>query len=310
MIPMPRCVRLAALAATAALCAAACAADDGAGETSTLTVATAFYPLQYVVQRVGGDAVDVTSLTPPGAEPHDLELAPQDLARLQDADLVVYLSGFQPAVDEAVGQDLGPVVLDTADSADLTLTFTALEEGEAQTDEAGSTDPHFWLDPQRLAAVAGSVQEALAAADPGHAATFERNLATLRADLDELDARLHRGLADCEVTDLVTSHNAFGYLAQRYGLKQVGIAGLSPESEPSPQQLADVAALVERDGVRTIYSETLMSPAIAQTVADETGAQTAVLDPIEGITDSSAGDDYLEIMRANLATLREGQQCR
>lgn len=296
--------RWAALAAVCALGPSACAGADDQ-EPGTLAVTAAFYPLQYVVQRIGGEAVDVSSLTPPGAEPHDLELTPQDLAQLQDAGLVVYLSGFQPAVDEAVGQDLGAAVVDAADSADLDLTYTSLEDAEA-----GGTDPHFWLDPQRLSTVAGAVEQAMAEAAPDQAVLFERNLGSLRADLDTLDVELERGLAQCAVTDLVTSHNAFGYLARAYGLGQVGITGLTPEAEPSAGQLADVAALVERDGVRTIYSETLVSPAIAQTVADETGAETAVLDPIEGITGSSAGDDYLEIMRADLATLRQGQGCR
>ena len=295
--------------ATLSVAVMALSACSGSGETassgSSLQVTAAFYPLQYIAQRIGGDAVDVTSLTPPGAEPHDLELTPQALAELQESDLVVHLSGFQPAVDEAVDQTSEAVAIDAADSADL--THAAEKHSE---EEQGSTDPHFWLDTDRLSDVAAAVAEAMTQAHPRGAEEFAENLAGLRRDLDDLHQEYAAGLAECSVTSLVTAHESFGYLAQRYGMAQVGIAGLSPDTEPEPQQLAFVADLVEREGVQTIYTETLVSPAVAQTVADETGAQTAVLDPLEGVTDDSAGSDYLSVMRANLKALRAGQDCR
>jgi zinc transport system substrate-binding protein len=306
-------------AGTAALSAAtlllAACSGNASGEASDpndpLQVTAAFYPLQYVAERVGGDAVDVTSLTPPGGEPHDLELAPQDLAQLQEADLVLHLSGFQPAVDEAVAQTSGVVAVDAADSADLEHPDSALETDhpDSHSDHGGS-DPHFWLDTERLSDVAATVEEAMAEADPDQAEVFADNLAELRRDLGDLDKEYATGLAECAVTSLVTAHESFGYLARRYGMAQVGIAGISPNTEPDPQQLASVADLVEREGVQTIYTETLVSPAVAQTVAAETGARTAVLDPLEGLTDESSGADYLSVMRANLQTLRAGQDCR
>lgn len=290
-------VRLAA--APAVLIAAACggsSAAPGGNESDSLDVAVSFYPLEYLAEEIGGDRADVTNLTPPGAEPHDLELAPRDVAGLSEADLAVYLSGFQPAVDEAVAAQ-APAVLDVAEELDLD------EQGD------GSVDPHFWLDPLLMAQAADVLATRLADLDPEGATTYEANAAELRTRLEDLDAELGAGLASCEVDLLVTSHSAFGYLADRYGFTQVGISGLDPDSEPDPGAVAEVADLVRGHGVTTVYSEVLIDPAVAETVAAEAGARTAVLDPVEGITDSSAGADYPAVMRANLRTLREGQVC-
>lgn len=310
MILMPR-LHPALVVAVIALVASACGASPTAGaETERLTVTASFYPLQYIAVRIGGDRVEVTSLTKPGAEPHDLELTPQDVAGLSDASLVVYLKGFQPAVDTAVRGEAGNRGFDVSAAAALDLTYTPIEQGQQVDDESGATDPHFWLDPRRLSAVAVALADRMTRADPSAATQFTANLAALRADLATLDAEFRTGLANCANPDLVTSHNAFGYLAQRYGLTQVGITGLTPEAEPQAGALADVTAFVRANRVRTIYYETLVSPAVADTVAAETGARTEVLDPIEGLNDRSQGSDYLAVMRSNLANLRAGQPCR
>jgi zinc transport system substrate-binding protein len=249
------------------------------------------------------------------------------------ADLVVYLEGFQPALDDAVESEAGDRGWNAAEAADLSLTTEGEEHGhedepaeEAATDgdehaetgehaetdghaEEGGVDPHFWLDPNRLADVGDALAERMAELDPDGAETYEQNAAELRAQLEELDGEMETALSSCAVDTLVTSHDAFGYLAERYGFEVVGISGLSPTQEPSPDQLAEITDLVEERGITTVYTETLVDPAIAETVADEAGVETAVLDPIEGLTDESAGDDYLEIMRANLDTLAAGQSC-
>ncbi|HEX2577966.1 MAG TPA: zinc ABC transporter substrate-binding protein [Aquihabitans sp.] len=289
---------------------AACGSGDGeaGGSAGRLRVQASFYPLQWMAEGVGGNLVEVSNLTDAGTEPHDLELSPDDVAALADADVVAYLAGFQPAVDDAVaGSDA--TAFDAAEATDLGLTYTPIEEGEQHDDEAGATDPHFWLDPVRFAEVTEAFAAALAEEDPDNASTYERNAAEVVESLEALDAELEAGLADCARRDLVTSHNAFGYLADRYGFEQVGITGITPEAEPSAGQLAEVSDFVRANDVRTIYFETLVSPDVAETVASEAGARTAVLDPIEGLGDDSEGDDYLEIMRANLASLREGQPC-
>jgi zinc transport system substrate-binding protein len=307
-------VRGGAVAASVLIVLASCGDDSDAasGHTSsgdTISIEASFYPLQWMAQQVGGDQVDVTSLTKPGAEPHDLELTPRDVADVADADVVVYLADFQPALDDAVEQVDETKVYDAAPAAELDLTYTPIEEGQEASDEAGSTDPHFWLDPTRLAAVADDFASYLGDVDPDHADTYRDNAASLGHELATLDGEFRTGLASCANKDLVTSHNAFGYLARRYGLNQVGITGLTPEEEPSPEELASVSDFVRDNDVRTIYFETLVSPAIAHSVAGESGARTDVLDPIEGLNDESQGTDYLEVMRSNLANIEEGQPC-
>jgi zinc transport system substrate-binding protein len=275
---------------------------SGAGTPGKLRISTSFYPLQYVTGRITGDHAVVASLTPPGAEPHDLELTPKDVAKISDADLVVYLGGFQPAVDDAVRTEGKGRAENVAAAARLNRVVT--EQGQGT-----GTDPHFWLDPQRLSAVSTQIEQRLARIDPANAATYQANLTSLTTELNTLDAEYRAGLTGCANKDLVTSHQAFGYLAERYGLTQIGITSLSPEAEPNPTVLARVADFVRSNHVRTIYYETLISPAIAETVASETGATTAVLDPIESITPRSPGRDYFAIMRANLKNLEEGQPC-
>lgn len=293
---------------------AACGSDDpgadgpAGGAEGAVTVTASFYPLQWMAEQVGGSHVTVSNLTRPGAEPHDLELTPRDVAALGDADVVAYLSGFQPAVDDAVAES-GATVFDAADATDLDLTFTPIEEGKQHDDEAGAVDPHFWLDPTRLAEVADAFATTLSKQDPAHASDYKAGAKALDAKLRTLDADLEAGLASCTNQDLVTSHNAFGYLARRYGLTQVGITGLTPDAEPSAKQLAQVTEFVQDNDVRTIYFETLVSPAVAEAVASEAGVKTAVLDPLEGLNDDSQGDDYLEVMRSNLANLQKGQPC-
>lgn len=304
-----------AVAAVAMGSAAACGSDEpGHGE---LSIVAGFYPLQFVAERVGGDRVRVTNLTRPGAEPHDLELSPRQVGTIGDARLLVYLRGFQPAVDEAATQS-GVAALDVA-------TLVPLIDGPAdhehdedddggedhEADEAGAEharDPHVWLDPTRLATIAGAVAERMSELDPESSAEYQARAADLGEELAALDREYADGLRECDRREIVVSHAAFGYLADRYDLRQIPIAGLSPETEPTPGQLAAAADQARQVGATTIFFETLVSPAVAEAVADAVGAQTAVLDPIEGLEPGSDGD-YLSVMRANLATLRPALGC-
>jgi zinc transport system substrate-binding protein len=254
-------------------------------------VVAAFYPLAYAAERIGGPAFDVQNLTPPGAEPHDLELTPREVARIQEASVVLYLShGFQPAVSKAVEQARGKKV-------DI-LAGLPLHAAE----EAGLTaDPHVWLDPILFERVVNKIGTALG-----------RRSTALVDDLRKLDGEYRQGLRDCKRHEIVTSHAAFGYLAARYGLTQVSITGLAPESEPTPQQLAHVIQIVRRTHATTVFFERLVSPRLADTVAREVGARTAVLDPIEGLTpdEQKRGENYLTLMQSNLAALRKALSCR
>jgi zinc transport system substrate-binding protein len=270
---------------------AAVGCGGGGGEAAGAgmkQVVAAFYPLAFAAAEIGGAGVDVKNLTPPGAEPHDLEVSPRDVAAVRDADLVLLLGhGFQPQLEDAVGA--GDNVVRLLDTPGLGVH--------------SNDDPHVWLDPVRYAKVVDRIGQALgkqSAAD------------NLEKRLMDLDSEFRAGLADCERNEIVTSHEAFAYLADRYGLEQVAITGLSPEAEPEPGQLQDVVNLVRARGVTTIYFETLVSPRIAETVARETGAKTAVLNPIEGLTEEQAasGEDYFSLMRMNLAALRAGLGCR
>jgi zinc transport system substrate-binding protein len=282
---------LAALAVTAGCARAQAAADGG-----RFGVVTAFYPLRFLSERIGGPDVTVTDLTKPGAEPHDVELTARQVARISDAGLVVYLRGFQPAVDEAVAQEAADRAFDVTSATPL----VPLQTG-------GGMDPHVWLDPVRFATIADRLGERLARADPAHAAGYTTRTRALHADLDALHREYARRLATCARREFVTSHSAFGYLASRYGLSQVGITGISPESEPSPRGLAEAARVARDTGTTTVFFETLVSPKVAETLAREVGATTAVLDPLEGLTEPGA--DYLSVMRANLAALTKALGC-
>ena len=304
-----------------ALSLTACADQRAGAKDGRLDVVAAFYPLQFAVEQIGGPHVAVTGLTKPGAEPHELELTPKAVAEVSTADLVVFEKGLQPAVDQAVSSEAADTSLDVAPAAQLDLAFQPTigadehvehAEGAAghdHADEPGATDPHFWLDPIRYRDVARTIAARLAKADPAHRADYEARGRAFESKLTQLDRDFRAGLSSCERPEIVTSHSAFGYLAQRYHLTQVGISGLSPDAEPDPAQIAAVARYVKQHGVTTIYSETLVSPATADTVAQETGATVKVLDPIEGITDKSPGNNYFEVMRSNLSTLRSGQGC-
>lgn len=324
------------LAGTATLAGCSAPASGGsAGEAEGITVLASFYPLQYVTEQIGGDLVTVSNLTPPAAEPHDLELSPAQVREVGTADLVVYLSGFQNAVDEAVEARAPEHVVDAADAAELVEhtedehaedehAGETAEEHAAHADEEhaedehaeeehdhGATDPHFWLDPSRLAAVGQAVADELAATDPEHADEYADGALRLGQQLDELDQEFADGLATCQGATLVTSHEAFGYLADRYALEQVGISALDPEAEPSPARLREIGDVVEERGVTTLFSEVLVSPKVTETLAADLDVRTAVLDPLEGLSEEAeaAGDDYVSVMQANLAALEEGLVC-
>ena len=302
--------RLVAVTPAVLLALTGCAAfNDGGSDHAPSTgrgadevrVAAAFYPLAFVADRVGGDHVDVTNLTAPGGEPHDLEPSVAVTAEIAEAGLVLYERGFQPAVDAAVDENATGDVLDAADVVDL-VPFR--EHGV----DSPETDPHFWLDPLLLADVADAVADRLAEADPDHAEDYRANAADLRGDLEGLDREYAAGLASCARTTVVVSHDAFGYL-QRYGVEMEAILGLSPEAEPTPADLARLQDLIREDGVTTVFSESIVSAKAADSLARETGAASGVLDPIEGLTDRTADQDYLSLMQANLAALQKANGC-
>ena len=258
-------------------------------------VVGAFYPLAFAAEQIADAGTVVTNLTPAGAEPHDLELTPGDVRAVDDAALVLYLGeGFMPGLETAVEQREGR-------SLDL-LAGEDLRPGKGEDGEI-VRDPHVWLDPVRYAAMARAIGVEL-----GQPEAAER----LAGKLERLDAEFRAGLANCLRRQIVTSHAAFGYLASRYGLEQVPLEGLSPEAEPSARGIADLVDLVKTAGATTVFFETLVSPKLAETVAREADVETAVLNPLEGLTDDeiAAGEDYFSVMRSNLAALQQALDCR
>jgi zinc transport system substrate-binding protein len=275
------------IAGAVVLAASACGGEQASSAGGREHVVAAFYPLAYAAQQIGGSGVGVTNLTPAGAEPHDLEVSPRDVQEVDSAEVVLLLGhGFQPQLEDAAHGDQVVELLDTPG-------LKRFSNG----------DPHVWLDPLRYALIAKRI-----------GAVLDREEAAQRFvdRLHALDNEYRAGLGDCERSEIVTSHEAFAYLAQRYGLQQIAITGLSPEAEPAPKDLEHVVAIVRRTGATTVFFETLVSPRIADTVAREAGVRTTVLNPIEGLTEreQSAGEDYFSLMRSNLASLRSALGCR
>ena len=304
---------------TALVLAGTSACSASSDETSGsrdggVQVATAFYPLEYVAERVGGSLVSIENLTVPGKEPHDLELTIKETAAIARADVVVFEHGFQPAVDDAVETSAEGAVVDAADVVDLRHVEDEVEsdhdaghEDEGDHDH-GDEDPHFWQDPLRLADLGDALAKTLGEVDAEHADEYTANAADLRADLEKLDASFTDGLTGCDRDTVVVSHDAFGYLT-KYGLHFEAIAGLSPDAEPTPADLGRLQQLIERDGITTVFGERLAPPALADTLADDAGVATAVLDPIEGLTDETDDEDYLSLMEQNLEALRTANGC-
>ncbi|MFE6647395.1 metal ABC transporter substrate-binding protein [Nocardioides sp. NPDC057772] len=303
--------------------AATSACGAGRGGDDRLAVSASLYALEFLAERVGGDTAEVTGLTPAGTEPHDLTLDGKARAGLEATDVVLYLGdGYQPDVEDAIA-DLpeDAVTVDLLEAEGVSLLPPPAhgdehsrdehgdehEEEHAEDEHEGSHDPHVWLDPAEMVVLSEAVAAAFAEADPDHADTYRANQEVLAKDLEALDGEFRDGLADCAATTIVTSHAAFGYLAEAYGLTQVPIAGLSPDDEPDPATLAEITDSARDAGAKTVFFEEALPPKLAETVAREIGAGTDLLAVMEFAPEDG---DYLTVMRGNLERLRTGLDCR
>ncbi|MEV6602084.1 metal ABC transporter substrate-binding protein [Actinoplanes sp. NPDC051346] len=294
--------RIVAVTVTALLLGAtnACGFDPKGFRDGRLFVVTALYPLTFLTERVGGDTVLVSQLAKPGVNPHNAEVTPVQIADIRDSSLVVYLDGFlQPAAEV----DLSSWA---TTSLDVTASVDPLPAEEPTTGEEGGTNPHVWLDPKRYAAIAEAIAESLSLADPRHAAAYKERARSLHAELDALDREYAAKLKTCQRREFVTSHSAFGYLADRHSLKEIGITGVLAEEEPSPQRLAEVTEQAKATGTTTVFFTDPFWTGAAKTVASEVGGGTALLDPLEI---SQPGADYFSVMRANLVALTAALGC-
>ena len=317
-------VVIGAAAVAAGLGLASCG-DEGELQSersdARLEVVASFYPLAEVATRVGGSHVRVVNLTPVGAEPHDVELTTRQVDRIEDADVVLYLGkGFQPSVATTAAKRRAGSI-DLLERVDLQGSPPSGEEEHEANDSARAgedtheddqADPHFWLNPVLMVQAVGAIADALAQSAPDRAEEFRGNARAYALQLSELDAEFERGLAACDRREIVTSHAAFFYLAERYRLRQLPIAGLSPDAEPDARRIADLSDTIKEKGVTVVFYEENVPPEIAETLAREAGVSTAVLSPLEGLTkeQTAAGKDYLAVMRDNLAALRSALGCR
>ena len=269
-------------------------------------VVASIYPLFYLTQRIGGQRVHVTQLVPAGAAPHDWEPTSRDMQRMNKADLILYNGvGFEPWLDRVFRS------LPEAPRREATAGIDLLQWGEEERED-GAFDPHVWLDPLRMQKVAGSVRDALSEINGESASVYSANMEALRAELEQLDQEYTMGLADCRLRQFIVNHAAFAYLATRYGLEQIAIAGLSPDVEPSSARIRDIVEEAREHDIKHILFETLVSPRVSRTVAREVGARTLVLNPLEGLTrdEVQRGEDYFSVMRQNLDTLKKALECR
>ena len=310
----------------------------------TLTVSTSFYPIAYLAEAIGGPLVKVSTVTPPNVEPHDFELSGKETAELGKADLIAYVPGFQPSLDKAVKEvGSGPTVVDLSKPANLVhhegveeehehgeeasdgasataSAATTAQASEAEHDEHGhdehaeggeghdgDLDPHFWLDPDRMIKVAEALEASFAKIDPANANDYKAGLDKLKTALTGVDNQYKQGFTSCQHKTFITSHAAFGYMAERYGLTQASISGIDPETEPSPAEMANIKSVVEKTGVKTIFTEELVSDAPAKAIAAETGAETSVLSPLESKPERG---DYTDAMTTNLERLKSAMVCK
>ena len=295
------------------------------GDQSKVSVVATFYPLADFARNVGGEYVDVVSVVPAGVEPHDYEPTPQDVLKAYEADIFLLNGAGFDAWAEKIRPELekrGVKVLQMSEL--VTLLPGSHEEHEEEADheenmhedehehEEGLYDPHFWLDPVLAEKQVEAIALAMSEKDAAHQAEYVKQSGVFLGKLAALDALYRSEMATCKLDTVVTSHNAFAYLAQRYGFATLSVSGLSPEAEASPRRLAEITTLVREKGIKHIFFETLVSPKVAETLAREVGAETLVFNPLEGLTaeEQLAGMDYLAIMKLNLESLKQARQCQ
>lgn len=323
-------MRTAAVGAATLMTLTACGgqgseANGVSPEEAEMTLVTGVYPLEWLATEIGGERVSVSQLTEPGAEPHDLELTGRQIGEVSEADIAFYVDGLQPAVDEAVDQEASDTALDVASVVDLIPVEDIEgdddghdhehdhehedEGGDGHDHDHGDHDPHFWLDTERMEEAAAALAERMGEVDPEGADAYEANADQVSQELAAIGEEYDEGLASCEHHDVVVGHTAFTYLTEAHGLEQVGVSGVDPDTEPSPSQIAEISDVVEERDINTVFTEPLMPAETAETIAGETGADVEVLDPLEGVTEDSPGDDYPSIMRGNLEALTGALEC-
>lgn len=289
-------------------------------QTSKISVVVSFYPLAEFAMQVGGDLIEVTNLTPAGLEPHDFEPTTQDLVKINQADIFIFNGNGLDAWAEKLHHELeekGIVTLEMSEVVNNQSTDSSWKNwfkvyAHETIDTETSADPHFWLDPVIAQQMVKLISQKLIEIDLTNKAIYQTNTDNYVKSLIDLDNLFKTGLAECQSNEIIVSHDAFNYLARRYNLLTHEISGISPEEEPSPGKLADLAKLAKEDNIKYIFFESLVSPKLAQTLAQEVGAETLVLNPLEGLTseETKMGQNYISVMQSNLTNLKTALECK
>ncbi len=287
---------------------------DNQEQPAKIQISATFYPLAEFAEHVGGESVKVTQVIPNGAEPHEYEPTAKDIARIYN-DGIFLVNGAnldtwaEKITEELRQRDIRVIVM--ADHLNL-LTSGGEEDEDDENHSPIGADPHFWLDPLNAITEVEQIRDGLIEIDPAQKSDYENNAQSYINELRALDEEYKMGLAACERSEIITSHSAFAYLADRYGFTQYGISGISPQEEPSAKKIAELADLAKEKNIKYIFFETLVSPRLAETLANEVGAQTLLLHPIGGLTNADivAGKNYVTLMRENLESLKTALECR
>lgn len=264
-------------------------------DTGKTAVYTTIYPLYFMAKEIGGDRIDVTNIIPAGISVHEWEPGTRDMARLYEADLIIY-----------IGLDLDSWILKTQ-SGDSNAIYCEVSENVEQIKEGNTVNPHVWLSPKNALIMADNIKEALISVDQNDSAYFEANYNVLKQRLDELDSQYSEALSNAPRKSFVVYHKAFSYMARDYELEEITVIGLDDEQEPSPAQISRVIDYCKANGIKYIFAEPLATPKPMQTIASETGAQILTLNPLDGLTkeEEKSGEDYISIMQQNLMNLQK-----
>lgn len=272
-----------------------------------LDIVASFYPLEFFAKEIAGDKANVSTLIPIGAEPHDYELLPDDIKKLQNSDLILVLgANLEPWAEQIYTFEL---LGDTNDETVNVLSFAHTLESLKNTE---TPNPHIWLDPVLAQEMTVAITAQLSEIDPNNSTYYTKRTNELNAQLQSLDEEFRTGLQDCEHKKFVVSHDAFTYLASRYGLETYSITGLTPNTEPSIERIKEIVDYLKTSGDEYIFLDAFENPEAAQVIVDESGLAALTLRTIEGITEEEQilGIDYFSLMRSNLENLKKGLSCQ
>lgn len=274
--------------------------------TKKLQITASFYPLYFFSEQIGGEKVDVKNIIPAGAEPHDYEPTAEDIVNIENSELLILNGNGLEGWSENIKQNIDPGHTALVLAGEGLATQQVMEGGKK------IIDPHVWLSPGLAKQMVDKIVNGLALADPANVSYYESNAKNLNILLDKLDNEYTLGLSECAQKNIITSHAAFGYLASAYKFNQIPITGLSPDAEPSPRELGEIADFAKKNGIKYIFLESLVSPKLSETIANEIGVGTLVLNPLEGLSNKEIreGKTYFTEMRANLSNLQIALQCK